>query len=329
MKKSTIKIINIMLIVLSLLIISTNVFAASSKEIQIAKTEKGDYIIYVKDLMASEGFKFAITEEKGLEPNSIDLNYINSVTDGEGNQVALIEKNTVEENKEIQLYIGDTETALDLSKAFDVADMEQVEETTNRIKTELKTNVEQRNEVVDGVQYTETVGGLEISDKDREKATYEYISTKLPAEKYSELQKLANELSSGTYKEKDMYSKIEFANKFNELYKELINEATWQPVQNYLIKQPIEAQKDDRYIVLLKKTAKDGTTTYDAKFMISYREDEEKSIPGRTETIIVQETTKLPITGDSIILFAVVAIIVIALIVVFIRMKKLKNKENQ
>ena len=63
--------------------------------------------------------------------------------------------------------------------------------------------------------------------------------------------------------------------------------------------------------------------------MTSYREDEEEKIPGKTETKIVQETAKLPITGDSIILFAILAVIVLALILIFVRMKKLQNKEEK
>jgi len=38
---------------------------------------------------------------------------------------------------------------------------------------------------------------------------------------------------------------------------------------------------------------------------------------------------KLPITGDSIILFAILAVIVLALILIFVRMKKLQNKEEK
>lgn len=330
MKKLKSKIVAIILItMLSLLIIPTNVFAATSKEIQTVKTTNGDYVIYVKDLIAGDGFRFAISDEEGKDPASIELNYINSVTDGNGNQVAFIESSTVAGKTETNLYIDDTETKIDLANALDVANIELVEGITNIIKTELKTNSEQRN--IDGIKYTETVGGLEIADEDRESSTYEYVSVKLPADKYSDLQKLANELNedNGSYESKDMYSKIEFVKEFIKLYEELINLASWQPVEEYLIKQPLEAQKGDEYVVLLKKTAQNGEITNDLKIMTSYREDEEEKIPGRTETKTVQETTKLPITGDNITLFAILAIIIIALIIVFTRMKNLQNKGNR
>lgn len=205
--------------------------------------------------------------------------------------------------------------------------MEIVENTTKRIKTELKTELEKIREERNGMQYIETIGGLQIVDD--ENATYYYERTKLPADQHSKLQELANELNIG-YEEKDMYSKIEYANEFYNLYNALIENAKWEPVEKDLtIKQPIEAQKGEQYVVLLKKVAQDGTETYDAKFMTSYREDEEEKIPGKTETKVVQETAKLPITGDSIILFAILAVIVLALILIFVRMKKLQNKEEK
>ena len=55
-----------------------------------------------------------------------------------------------------------------------------------------------------------------------------------------------------------------------------------------------------------------------------------RSAPQRTaETVVVQETAKLPVTGDSIVLFVILAVIVLALILVFVRMKKLEKKESK
>ncbi|MCF0124413.1 MAG: LPXTG cell wall anchor domain-containing protein, partial [Clostridia bacterium] len=67
----------------------------------------------------------------------------------------------------------------------------------------------------------------------------------------------------------------------------------------------------------------------DVKLITSYRVDEEEKIPAKTETVTVKETTKLPITGDSLILFAILGAIILIAIVVFIRMKKLAGKENK
>ena len=331
MRGLKVKIMTMVLIVAMIaLIIPLNVFAAEA-EVQVVKTDKG-YIIYAKGLADSK-FQYAITSEKGAE--EVDLNYINSVEDEDNNQVMLIESEKIaqgtnyihtkvnEDGKEVKTV---NEINFE-NQSFNTEKMEIVENTTKRIKTELKTNLEKINEVRDGMQYTETIGGLQIVDD--ENATYYYERTKLPADQYSKLQELANELNIG-YEEKDMYSKIEYANEFYNLYNALIENAKWEPVEKDLtIKQPIEAQKGEQYVVLLKKVAQDGTETYDAKFMTSYREDEEEKIPGKTETKVVQETAKLPITGDSIILFAILAVIVLALILIFVRMKKLQNKEEK
>lgn len=320
----------VLLVVMITLIIPVNVFAKEA-EVQVVKTDK-DYIIYAKELADSK-FQYAITSKEGAE--EADLNYINSVEDEDNNQVMLIESDKIaqgtnylhitskEEGKEVKTV---NEINFD-NQTFDTEKMEIVENTTKRIKTELETNLEKVNEVRDGMQYTETIGGLKIVDD--ENATYYYERTKLPADQYSKLQELANELNIG-YEDKDMYSKIEYANEFYNLYNSLIENAKWEAVEkDLIIKQPIEAQKGEQYVVLLKKVAQDGTETYDAKFMTSYREDEEEKIPGRIDTKVVQETAKLPITGDSIILFAILAVIVLALILIFVRMKKLQNKETK
>lgn len=332
MRKLKVKIVTMVLVVMLIaLVIPVNAFAAEA-EMQVIKAEE-DYIIYVKGL-ANSKFQYAITTKE--EAEEADLNYINSVADEDNNQVMLIENSDIAEGTNyihIKSKQGENEvkTLNEINfetQTFNKEKMQIVEGTTNRIKTELKTNIEQKKETrEDGMEYIETVGGLEIVDD--ENATYYYERTKLPAEQYSKLQELANELNSG-YEEKDMYSKIEYANEFYNLYNSLIESAKWQPVEKDLtIRQPIEAQKGEQYVVLLKKVAQDGTEIYDAKFMTSYREDEEEKIPGKLETKVVQETAKLPITGDSIILFVILAVIVLALILIFVRMKKLQNRETK
>lgn len=345
MKELQVKIVTMVLIaILITLLIPVNVFAAEAN-IQVVKEEDGDYIIYVEGLAKTE-FKFAISTEDNATDS--DLNYIKSVEDGDKNQVALIEKGKVATGINY-IYIKNksitTVNAIDFSdetQVFDIEKMQKVEMTTNRIETTLLTDLEERNEVIDGIQYKETVGGLEIKaskkDENFTDIVYYYKSEKLPAEKYSKLQELADELNSEAYAKKEMYAKIQFAKEFYNLYEGLIKdvetaapetEAGWKTVKNMIIRQPIEAQKDDRYVVLIKKVEKNEKTTYDAKFLLSYREKEKEKIPGRTETIVVQETAKLPITGDSFALLVILAIVVVALIIVFIKMKKLKVEESE
>ena len=330
MKKFELKLTGVVIaLIIIALLIPTKVLGAN-EELQIVKTEQ-DYIIYVKDLAKTE-FDFAISDKDNA--TEMELNYINSVEDEEGNQVAFVTQtkynNELSTNAHNYLYIKTTEGVeikeINFDDAFDKAKMEEVETTTKRMETEVVTDIIEKDEEVEGVKVKVTVGGLKIIDTDQ--ATYYYASTKLPAEKYTELMELAEQINS-SYNEMDMYERIETAKQFYNLYNELKESQNWVEVENMTVMQPNDAQKDEQYVVYLKKLDEDGNETIDVKLMTSYREDEEEKIPGKTETRVVKETAKLPITGDSIILFVVLAAIVIIAIIVFIRMKKLQNKENK
>ena len=322
MKNLTRKIIVIALIVLlSVLAISTKAFA-KNEDIQIVKAD-GNYIIYVKG-MTDSSFKYAVSDNGDLDPDSIDLNYINSVKDGGDNQVIGLSDTSAK-----FLYIKQGEKSLvvelDFSEAIDRDSIADVEEVTTRIKTEIIT-VNQKNEQVGQVQYIEEVGGLEITDDSS--ASYEYVSTKLPSDDYTEIQEFIDKLNN-EYADKDMYEKIEFLKQFKVAFDKVMNAATtnssWKPVEDMKIMQPSDAQKEDKYVVLLKKTNGEKTT-YDIKIMTS---DRTESAPEKVEEqVVIRKTIKLPDTGESIVLLAVFAGIVVLLAVVFIRIKKLKNKGN-
>lgn len=297
-------------------------------EIQIVHNQKEDYIIYVKEL-ANKEFDFAIS--KNADTKEIDLNYTKSVKDEEGNQVVLISKekyNEIQKDEKTYLYIKTNEDVrikeIDLKIAFEQSDMEEVEKTTTRIQTEIVTNLVERNEEVSGVKLKVTVGGLKILDDTN--SNFYYASTKLPAEKYTQLSELANRINT-EYKNMNMYTKIETTKQFYNLYKELQQNQNWIKVENGTIKQPNQAQKDEQYVVFLKKIDENSKETIDMKIMKSYREDEEEKIPARTETKVVKETAKLPITGDNIVLFIILAIAIVIAIIVFIRIKKLQKEK--
>lgn len=302
---------------------------AVNEGIQLIQTTNGNIVVYV-DGLEKEAFDYALSSE--ADATQMDLNYINSVQDDEDNQVALITPENLAEYLYIRREDG-TVTTIQLNTAniFTQEKMNEVENTTKRISTEEVENLSSRQEVIDGITYTYTVGGLKITDD--QNATYSYVMVKLPDNNgYSELQNLADELNSN-YGSKTMYLKIEFANRFSNQYNTLINEAntenSWKAVENMQIVQPEDYTESEKYVVLLKKVAEDGTTTYDAKFMTTYNEQKEEVIPASTQEIETQETSKLPITGDSIVLFVLLAALVIIAIVVFIRMKKLNKKADK
>lgn len=298
-------------------------------ETQIVHTNTGDYIIYVEGLV-NQKFEFAISDK--LDATDEELHYI-SVKDEDENNVAIISEEKykeIKDNEKTYLYIK-TEDAGEVSKVeinlenvFEQDMMEEVEKTTKRIETEIVTDIVKQNEEVDGVKVTVTVGGLKITDKSE--AKFYYASTKLPEAKYTELNELARKIEAD-YNKMDMYTKIKTAREFYNLYTELSTKQNWIEVKDMSIMQPEDAQKGEQYVVYLKKVDNENNETIDLKIMTSYREDEEEKIPGRTETKVVQETAKLPITGDSIVLFVILAVIILVAIIVFVRMKKLQNKE--
>ena len=76
----------------------------------------------------------------------------------------------------------------------------------------------------------------------------------------------------------------------------------------------------------MKKVGDNQETTVDVQFLTAFDDYQPNIIK---EQKITQETTKLPITYDSIALIVILAVVVVALVVVFIRMKKLNKHEEK
>ena len=333
MKSFKAKLTGAIVLFIMIMLVPMIVLAVTNENVQIISNtdEQGntEYIVYIQELMQTN---FASAVSNSASTPEQDLDFV-TARDGEGNYVAQIDANAVTGDT-TYLYVkydGQESTEvleLDLSNALDKTDMEYVENTTKRIDTETVEKLEEINEEIDGVQTTLTVGGLRITDTDN--ATYEYQLTKVTDNTpYSRLVELADELNSENYDQKDMYSKIQLTSEFYTLYNQLMEGATWAAVTDNEIRQPSDAIEGDQYVVLIRKTAEDGAITTDAKLMVSQINPYEEVEPERQETRTVQETAKLPITGDSIILFVALAMIVIALIIVFARMKKLNKKEDK
>ena len=334
MKSFRAKLTGAIVLFMMIMLVPMIVLADTNENIQIISNtdEQGnkEYIVYIQELMQTN-FASAVSNSESTPEQ--DLTFV-TARDGEGNYVADL-KNVVTEGP-TYLYVkynqdGQEKTdilELDLSKALDKTDMEYVENTTKRIETETVKDLVEINEEINGVQTKLTVGGLRITDTDN--ATYEYQLMKVnEGTSYSRLVELVDELNSENYNQKDMYSKIQLTSEFYTLYNQLIERATWEAVSNNEIRQPSDAVEGDQYVVLIRKTAEDGTVTADAKLMLSQITPYEEVEPAREEQVAVQRTSKLPITGDSIVLFVALAMIVIALIIVFVRMKKLNKKEDK
>ena len=343
MNKLSIKLLSVLAIILFVALIPIAVFATNDNLSVVSTTitdaegnTKTEYIIYIKDY-TDKKFKYALSNNANTEV--MDLVYINSITDLGENQVAFIDADTYEKlsNQAIYMWAKDENEnlilkgiQLDLTKSISKEKIDSVESITKRISVEIADTEEAaektepiREEDVNGVKEIAKVGYIKITDS--KDATYYYQRVKTSdSTEFDTLMKLAEQINN-EYNNLDMYQKVQTAEEFYNLYSKLVQEAKWQEVENMTINQPEQSTKDDKYVVLLKKV--DGEQeVVDVQFLTAY-EDYKPNVV--IEEKVTQETTRLPITYDSIALIIILAIIVIALIIVFVRMKKVSKKNAE
>lgn len=308
---------------------------ASNEVIQLVKATNGNIVIYVNGLEKND-FAYALSNKEGATEG--ELTYKKSVLDSENseeaNYVAVVTPEELSQNgylyvkKNGEDVVNTIQINADVNNMFTQEQMSLVENTTKRIATEVITDSNSREETVNEIKYTYTVGGLKITDD--QTATYSYVMVKLPADGYTNLQNLANELNKNDV---TVFRKIQLANEFYNQYQVLLDNAnaenSWKAVENMQILQNEDYENNENYVVLLKKVATDGTTTYDAKFMNTKFTNTETVIPASTQEVKKQETSKLPITGDSIALFVILAALIIMAIFVYVRMKKANKKADK
>lgn len=347
MKGTSFRLLSVLTIFLFIAVIPIAVFA-TNEDISIVETTdseaKRGYTIYIKGI-STQNFKYAFTNIENADPEGMDLSFINSKSDLQGNQAAFLDTITYEKlsknNKTIYMWakVKDEQKneklilkniQLNLNEVLKEEKLYQVETLTKRIKVEITDNIEEtttvRNEKIDGVDEIANVGHVKIVDAP--KATYYYGIAKLPStEQYNQLNELIEQLNN-EYNQKDMYEKVQTATEFNKLFTTVTASAKWEQVKDMTIKQNEASKAGDKYIVLLKKVAKvDGkeVATLDAQFLTA---DETEKENVKIEKVVKQETSKLPITYDNIALLILLGIMEVLVIIVLIRIKKL-NKQNE
>lgn len=316
------------IVIATVLIMIPLIALATNEKIQIVLTGENEYIIYVEGMEKTE-YKYAISNNK--EATGADLQYINSEKDDLENSVILIDAEKYETLKDSNVYLWVKEgekqiisaEEVDFSKAFDKNKMAEAENTTKRIETKIVSDLEEENRIDEnGVHITVSVGGIKITDDEESKYYYQMM----PYEgEYKTLMDTAEKINS-EYNGMTMYEKIKIANEFYSLYEKLVNNANWAEVENMTIKQPQEANDGSKYVVFIQKKVDGEKAIIDAQFLTCKAKQTPKY---EKEQIITQETAKLPITGESLILFVIFAVVIIALIVVFVRIKKLKNQNGK
>ncbi len=336
MNKISTKLLSILAIILFVAMMPI-VVSATNENISIVSTQndegKQEYMIYINGYTDKQ-FKYAFSN---ANPKEMDLVYINSITDLGENQVAYLDADTYEKlsNDTIYMWAKAKDDSgeevlilngiqLDFKNSLTKENIDLIESITNRITVDVvdeqNDTEEIRNEDVNGVEVTASVGYVEITDKTKGKYYYEMVKATDSAD-YAKLMELAEKINS-EYDELDMYQKIQLGEEFYTLYSKLTEQANWQEVKDKKVYQPEESEKGEQYVVLLKRVSKNDETITDVQFLTADEAEEAKKE-------VTQETTKLPITYDSILLFVILAVIVIALVIVYIRMKKVSKKNEE
>lgn len=329
MKNSRLKLL-VAIIVFCILVMMPIFANAENDDLAIVKTNEKEYLIYMSEFM-DNNFKFALSDKKDtLEEN---LNFINSELDKDSESpknVAYITNKTYSENT-IYMWVKDFSGKITgpqeivLTKGISREDLTEVENITKKISVDAKQRHTYPEQVINGYKVSTETGKIVITDE--ADATYYYEQTPIANNaEYAELMRLA-ELIESNFENMTIIQKINTEKEFYEKYNTLISKAKWSKVENMEVLQPLEANDGDKYVVFLKKVNTDGTEILDAQFMTCLREDNEKGIDAHTEKHdkVVEETAKLPITYDSIILFVILGVIVLAIIFVIIRKKNIKN----
>lgn len=340
MKKSKLMLVIISVMLVAVMVLTpSQVKAETNDNLAIVNTsneENSNYLIYIDGLLTQE-FEFALSNNNA--ENEADLVFEKSAKDNSNNFVAYYDKanqkfKNVDLTKPVYLWVKGNANIkaqeVNLNDSITSEKLDDVEKITTKIPVKTDEQLED-SQNVNGVKITTIVGSVKIEDD--KNAIYYYQMIKLPAEeKYNQLWDMVTKMNT-EYNTMTVNQKIQLSSEFSKLYTELIDNAKWTKVKDLTIEQPENTEEGTQYILFLKKVSKvDGKEqiTYDAQFLTSKKlpyENYENTI--NEEKIITKRTSKLPITYDSIMLWVILAVIVLALIIVGKKMKKEDKKEGR
>lgn len=333
MKRSSIKVlIGIAFMLLSIMLFQ-NVVLATTVDTAVLQKEAG-YIVYVEGYYEKD-FEFAFSEKP--DATLAELVFKSNGKDTEtGRNIAYLEGEVSLDSKNyLYVRVKDSETneyvleieglEVDVQASVTEEDVSYVKETTKRINVEIGTE-KIRDERVEEILYTTIVGKLTITDADVAESEYSYVMYPVAENADAkELMTLAETIAAQT-EETDIMEIIHTTRKFLDLYNGLRPEelsTEWQEVTESKIMQPDDAENGDKYVVFIQKQ-NGNTTTLDAQFMTSVKEvwtDDQYEQDTR------EVVTKLPVTGESIVIFIVLGVAVVLLVVLLVI--KNKNKKSK
>lgn len=300
---------------------------AANENIEIVEKSSTDYLIYIKDNLSTD-FEFAFSNNKNEDTSALKFKKAETdSTNEDKNKIAFVNTTTIELFKNpTYIWVKDTNEnyiidgiQIDLSEAISEENLEAISNITKVIPVDAKQTNTTKTEV-DGRTITTTVGKVVLP---KTEGNYEYTIVKLPySSEYESLMKLATKISKFN-NETDMYTKISVYKEFNNLLEKLRPNSTsnWTKMKSNEIEQPADAENGTQYVLWINEN-NGNDSKQDVQFLTSYKAVSEEKI---IETI----TTKLPVTYDNNILLIVLAILIIAAIVVYVRIKVLSKKEKQ
>lgn len=329
MKNLTIKLMVLaVMIIFGIMLMQSSVYA-TNENIEILQKSNGDFLIYIKENLTKD-FEFAFSNDTNADRDT--LTYRMAETDSstkEANKVAFVNSTTVgmfQSPTYMWARIGNNYilegVQVDLTKAIHEYDLQLASDITKIIKVDT-TQTTTTKEIVDGKEVSITSGKVILTNT-VPNADYSYMLVKLPySNKYANLLNLATRISK--FKEDtDMYTKIGIYQDFLETYNELKpnQNSDWIEVKENEIPQPKDTEDGEQYVLWLRESTNGQISSMDIQFLTSHKEYSEEKI---IETI----TTKLPVTYDNNVLLIVLAVLIVLTIVVYIRIRFLKNKEEK
>lgn len=324
MKKQLFKLIIVAILAISILAITqVAVYAEEKTEISLLKTSEESYIIYVPDFLNTD---FLFSFSNNLATTEEDLIFSSSGLDSNEFNVAYMTKEQAEslKNEKIYLWVNANEQTttyeVDINKAVTSEEISFVNSTTKRIKVSTEGS-ENTVQDVNGVKITHSQGKVTITEQGD---AFSYSMIKVSSQETKKLVELANQIISD--ENFTSYERVSLVRSFTDTYNKMYsNIENWLQVpENKEILQPQESKENEIYLVWLKN---DQTLEHDIQILIC---DDYQNIEVEAEkTVTVYETTKLPVTYDSLITLIIILVVLVAIIIaLIITKKKLNKKEN-
>ena len=329
MKNSSFKVVGIILaIILAIAIMPSFVKAAEiNTNAVILEKASGEKIIYIKDLNSTE-FKYAFSDSQ----DDSSLVYKTCLTDSNGEKVASLESGKTYKYMFITEEEKTSVIELDSLKSITEEEISNVEQLTKIISVKTDESKSESSTAEDGTTITKTRGKIVITEEGDYKYQYQLIEildtngstetlNQTAVELYDELVVLENA--------ETMYDKLVAEITIRDDYAELLENATWTDVKDMEILQPENSQKGEKFIVLIQKLQAGNVVESDIQFMTCDRADDaDVEYTNTTITKTIEKKTALPITGENLALYIILAVIIVAIVIVAIRMRYLKGKEN-